>query len=165
MPGQISSDTVFALCPNLSGNALFTSTIHSTLLSLNQTHFIVSVNSELCHCIHILLNTESFVTNDKCLVWKRISYFWCLGMRSLCRHRVVLHLHESHLQTYYIALFSLPNKLKCKDVHLTFSSPTWKPCRHALVIHPGHFKRYIEHIYKIEIKILGGRYLFNRFLD
>lgn len=93
MPGQISFDTVFALCPTLSGNALFTSTIHSALLSLNQMHFIISVNSMLCHCIYVFLNTEVFVTNDKCLGWKRISYFWGLGMRSLCRHSVVLHLH------------------------------------------------------------------------
>lgn len=75
MPGQISFDTVFALCPTLSGNALFTSTIHSTLLSLNQMLFIIGVNSVLCHCIYTLLNTEFFVKNDKCLVWKRISYF------------------------------------------------------------------------------------------
>lgn len=41
MPDQISSDTVFVLCPTLSGNALFTSTIHRALLSLNQMHFIM----------------------------------------------------------------------------------------------------------------------------
>lgn len=93
MPGQISFDTVFALCPTLSGNALFTSSIHSALLSLNQMHFIISVNSMLCHCIYIFLNTEFFVMNDKCLDRKRISYFRGLGKRLLRRYRVVLHLN------------------------------------------------------------------------
>lgn len=93
MPGYISFDTVFALCPTLSGNALFTSTIHSALLSLNQMHFIASVNSMLSRRIYIFLNTEFFVTNDKCSGWKSISYFWSLGMRSECRHKLVLHLY------------------------------------------------------------------------
>jgi hypothetical protein len=63
MPSQISFDTAFALCPTLSGNALFTSTIHRALLSPDQMHFIISVNSVLHHCIYVFLNTEFFVSD------------------------------------------------------------------------------------------------------
>lgn len=48
MQTDISFDTLFALCPTLSQYALFTSKMHSSLLSLNQMCFIISVNSILC---------------------------------------------------------------------------------------------------------------------
>lgn len=47
----ISFDTLFALCLALSYNALFTGNVQTTLLSLNQMHFIISVHSILCYCI------------------------------------------------------------------------------------------------------------------
>lgn len=50
----ISFDTLFALRLALSYDALFTGNIQATLLSLNQMHFIISVNSIFCYCISVL---------------------------------------------------------------------------------------------------------------
>lgn len=50
----ISFDSLFALCLALSYDALFTGNIQTTLLSLNQMHFIISVNSIFCYCISVL---------------------------------------------------------------------------------------------------------------
>lgn len=50
----ISFDTLFALCLALSHDALFTGSIQTTLLSLNQMHFIISANSIFCYCISVL---------------------------------------------------------------------------------------------------------------
>lgn len=59
---QIACDTVFALCPTLSGAMLVTSTGHCALFSLNQMYFIISVSSVLCHCTYMFLNTEFSVS-------------------------------------------------------------------------------------------------------
>lgn len=45
---------LFALCLPLSYDALFTGIIQTTLLSLNQMRFILSVNSIFCYCISVL---------------------------------------------------------------------------------------------------------------
>lgn len=51
---EISFDTLFALCLALSYDALFTGNVQTTLLSLNQMHFITSVNSIFCYSISVL---------------------------------------------------------------------------------------------------------------
>lgn len=51
---ELDLTPLFALCLPLSYDALFTGIIQTTLLSLNQMHFIISVNSIFCYCISIL---------------------------------------------------------------------------------------------------------------
>lgn len=51
---ELALTLLFALCLALSCDALFTGNIQTTLLSLNQMHFIISVDSIFCYCISVL---------------------------------------------------------------------------------------------------------------
>lgn len=73
MHTEISFDTLFALCPTLSYCELFTGNIQTTLLSLNQMHFIMYQFNTLPLPFYFKI-LSSLQKNDKCTAeWVRNS--------------------------------------------------------------------------------------------
>lgn len=78
--------TLFALCLALSYNALFTGNVQTTLLSLNQMHFIITVHSIFCYCICFK-------------IWRKMINLYQCGQEetALCCHVIKLSMSSAFM--------------------------------------------------------------------